>query len=131
MKRELVALVTGAANGIGKAVATKLASRGISLLMTDLNQDTGVAAASEISKNYNVRVEFLQADVSNEMDIKRAVEASVSLTGRLDYAANCAGICEKVASEERSITTAWFDKYVTHPDLTIVRFVFLAHNLPL
>lgn len=110
MNRELVALVTGAANGIGKAVATKLASRGISLLMTDLNQDRGAVAASEIARKYNVRVEFLQADVSSENDIKRAVEASISLTGRLDYAANCAGICETIASEEKSITTEWFDK---------------------
>lgn len=127
MKQELVALVTGAANGIGKAVAIKLASRGISLLMTDLNQETGVAAASEIARNYNIRVEFLQGDISNEMDIKRAVEASASLTGRLDYAANCAGICETIASEESSITTAWFDKYVTHRDLLILRFC-LPHS---
>ncbi|KAL2831029.1 hypothetical protein BJY01DRAFT_254405 [Aspergillus pseudoustus] len=110
MKQELVALVTGAANGIGKAIATKLASRGISVLLTDLNKQQGHAAASELAKRYNVRTEFLQTDVSQEEDIRKAVDASLSFTGRLDYAANCAGICETIASEERSISTEWFDK---------------------
>ncbi|KAF9889091.1 hypothetical protein FE257_008068 [Aspergillus nanangensis] len=110
MKHELVALVTGAANGIGKAVARKLASRKISLFLTDINKEQGANAAKEISQTYGVRAEFLCTDVSKETEIQRMVAESLSLTGRLDYAANCAGICETVATEERSITTDWFDK---------------------
>lgn len=112
MKQELVALVTGAANGIGKAVATKLASRRISLFLADVNQARGLAAAKEISDKYRIHAEFLHVDVSKESQIRDMVAASISLTGRLDYAANCAGICETIAAEEESITTDWFDKLV-------------------
>ncbi|EXJ66158.1 uncharacterized protein A1O5_10774 [Cladophialophora psammophila CBS 110553] len=108
--RQLVALVTGAASGIGKATARKLASRGISVVLADMNQELGTATAKELRDKYNVKTQFHRVDVTKEPEVKDLIEEAGKLSGRLDYAANCAGIAETVANEEESITTAWFDK---------------------
>jgi len=108
--KELVALVTGSASGIGRAVANKLASRGISIVVADRNEKQGTEAAASIAQEYNVRARFHRVDVTQEADVKALVAAASELTGRLDYAANCAGICESVWEEEESITTELFDR---------------------
>ena len=106
------AVVTGGASGIGEAVCRKLASRGINLLVADLQIDRGTTLAKELTAKHGVDAEFLRMDVMQEHDIDHMVRTAVNRWGRLDYAANCAGICEKVWDEEESITTALFDRYV-------------------
>lgn len=108
--KELVALVTGAASGIGKAVSHKLASRGISVVLADMDNVHGMAVAKEIQQKYRVRAQFHQVNVAQETEVKDLVAMSASLTGRLDYAANCAGIAEGNRLEEETITSEWFDK---------------------
>lgn len=112
---ELVALVTGAASGIGRAVANKLASRGISIVLADIEQKSGENAATEISEQYKVRTVFKRVNITEEAEVKSLIAASLELTGRLDYAANCAGICESTWEEEESITTEIFDRYLINP----------------
>lgn len=109
---ELVALVTGAASGIGRAVANKLASRGISIVLADIEQTSGEEAAREIGEQYKVRTIFKRVDITEEAEVKSLIAASLELTGRLDYASNCAGICESTWEEEESITTEIFDRYL-------------------
>jgi NAD(P)-dependent dehydrogenase (short-subunit alcohol dehydrogenase family) len=111
--KELVALITGAASGIGRATAHKLASRGISVVFADMNEEQGTAAANEVAQKWKVRTKFLKLDVTQEAEVKEAVAAATSFTGRLDFAANCAGICESVWDEEESITTELFERYET------------------
>jgi NAD(P)-dependent dehydrogenase (short-subunit alcohol dehydrogenase family) len=106
------AVVTGAASGIGEAVCRKLASRGINLLVVDLQVDRGTALTKELEETHGVDTHFLRVDVMQEDDIKNMVATAVKRWGRLDYAANCAGICEKVWDEEESITSAIFDRFV-------------------
>jgi len=108
--KELVALITGAASGIGRATAHKLASRGISIVLADMNEEQGIACANEVSQKWKVRTKFLKLDVTQEAQVKQVVPAAASLTGRLDFAANCAGICESVWDEEESITTELFER---------------------
>ncbi|KAH8817157.1 3-oxoacyl-reductase [Xylogone sp. PMI_703] len=108
--KEFVALITGAASGIGRATAHKLASRGIAIVLADRNHEQGTAAADEIAQKWNVRTKFLKLDVTQEAEVKEAVSAATSLTGRLDFAANCAGICESIWDEEESITTELFER---------------------
>lgn len=110
MQRKLVALVTGGASGIGKATARKLASRGISVVIADVNKSAAEAVATEIGKDFDVQVRARGADVSDENAVKELVAYAVSLEGSLDYAANCAGICESVWDEEESISTEIFEK---------------------
>ncbi|KAK5200221.1 hypothetical protein LTR99_009019 [Exophiala xenobiotica] len=105
-----VAMITGAAGGIGKATAHKLASRGISVIIVDMNDNDGPAVANEVAKQWNVRSKFLKVDITQEQQVKDAIASTTEWTGRLDYAANCAGICESIWAEEESITTELFER---------------------
>ncbi|KIW21478.1 hypothetical protein PV08_02058 [Exophiala spinifera] len=105
-----VAMITGAAGGIGKAAAHKLASRGVSVVIVDMNEKEGVKVADEVAKKWNVRAKFLKVDITQESEVKDAIKSTLEWTGRLDYAANCAGICESIWAEEESITTELFER---------------------
>jgi NAD(P)-dependent dehydrogenase (short-subunit alcohol dehydrogenase family) len=86
-----VAIVTGAANGIGQATAAAFAFRGASVLLADIDVERGEAAAARITDDGGT-ASFIRADVSNSADVKAMVDAAVERYGRLDYAHNNAGI---------------------------------------
>lgn len=92
-KTPWTALVTGGASGIGAATARKLASRGINVLIADLSVESGTRLAEQLKQQFGVDAIFQETDVSKESDVKRMVDAAVQAWGRLDYAANVAGIC--------------------------------------
>ncbi|KIW84802.1 hypothetical protein Z517_00190 [Fonsecaea pedrosoi CBS 271.37] len=106
----LSAIVTGGASGIGEAVATKLASRGVNVTIADLDTKAGEALAKKLETDFGAAAVFVRTDVSQEDDVKAMVEAAVKRFGRLDFAANCAGVSETVWDEEQSITTRDFDR---------------------
>jgi 3(or 17)beta-hydroxysteroid dehydrogenase len=105
-----VAFITGAAQGIGRATANKLASRGVSIVFADLNEDKGHQAATDVASKYGVKTKFVKVDVTQEQQVKDGIGQALKLSGRLDYAANCAGICESVWAEEESISVELFEK---------------------
>jgi len=80
-----VAIVTGAAQGIGKAIADKLAAEGASVVVADLNGPGAEKAAPEGGLG-------MQVDVSSEADVKRMVADTVSHYGKLDVLVNDAAI---------------------------------------
>jgi rhamnulose-1-phosphate aldolase/alcohol dehydrogenase len=88
-----IALVTGAASGIGKAIATRLAAEGACVVIADLDADNAAAAATEIagSRGSDVAV-GIAADVTDEQAIQRAVDATVLAFGGLDLVVNNAGL---------------------------------------
>lgn len=88
-----VAIVTGAAQGIGKAIADKLASEGASVVVADLNGAGAEAAAPEGGLG-------MQVDVSSEADVKRMVADTVSHFGKLDVLVNDAAIVPFVAWDD-------------------------------
>ena len=85
-----IALVTGAASGIGKAIATRLAAEGACIVVADLDQDKAAAAAAEIGGT-DVAV-GLAADVTDEVAVRAAVDATVLTFGGLDLVVNNAGL---------------------------------------
>lgn len=89
-----VAFVTGASSGIGKAAAIRFVEEGARVAMVSRSSDTGAAAAIEASDSASSGGEavFVQADVSNEADVRSAVTAVVDRWGRLDCMFNAAGI---------------------------------------
>ena len=85
-----IALVTGAASGIGKAIAVRLAAEGACVVIADLDAEKAQAAAEEIG-NSDVAV-GLAADVTNEAAVQAAVDATVLAFGGLDLVVNNAGL---------------------------------------
>ncbi len=86
-----VAVVTGGANGMGKASVLRFLDEGASVVVGDLNTDAGNALLAELGDRAE-QVRFLKADVTLEEDIASLVSAAFEAFGRLDIMFNNAGI---------------------------------------
>jgi NAD(P)-dependent dehydrogenase (short-subunit alcohol dehydrogenase family) len=87
-----IALVTGAARGIGLAVAERLAVLGAHVVLTDINEDGLRKARSGIHAEEG-SAESLRLDVTDRKDVARVVDAVMASHGRIDILINNAGIC--------------------------------------
>jgi 3-oxoacyl-[acyl-carrier protein] reductase len=85
-----VAIVTGAAAGIGRAAAERFAAEGAAVLLADVEADAGAAAAA-IIRGRGGRAEFVRTDVTREPDVQAMVDAAVERFGKLDILFNNAG----------------------------------------
>ena len=85
-----IALVTGAASGIGKAIATRLAAEGACVVIADLDAEKAAAAAEEIG-NSDVAI-GVAADVTDEAAVQAAIDATVLAFGGIDIVVNNAGL---------------------------------------
>jgi NAD(P)-dependent dehydrogenase (short-subunit alcohol dehydrogenase family) len=90
------ALITGAASGIGRATALLFAQEGASVVLTDLNESAGYAAAIEI-KSQGGRAVFEPADVTNAADCQRVTERAVRDFGGIHILFNNAGIIRRAS----------------------------------
>jgi NAD(P)-dependent dehydrogenase (short-subunit alcohol dehydrogenase family) len=86
-------LVTGGGSGIGKGVAAGLVPSGASVMIVGRNADRLAAAVEEIDavKASGGAIRYEPADVTNEDEVARAVEAATAWHGRLHGAVHCAG----------------------------------------
>ena len=90
--REKVAIITGAAQGIGRAIATRFALEGAKVVITDLESSRPESAAKEVAITTNGDVFGIVADVTEESAVEAAVNAAVSNFGAVDILVNNAGI---------------------------------------
>jgi NAD(P)-dependent dehydrogenase (short-subunit alcohol dehydrogenase family) len=86
-----VAVVTGAASGLGKGAASLLAKEGAKVILTDINEAGGKEAAEEIRRNGGEAI-FMKLDVSNESNWSEVIKKILAEFGRLDVLVNNAGV---------------------------------------
>jgi len=87
-----VALVTGAGQGLGEALAHRLGREGADVLVVDIADDRAAAVADEIARAYGVRALWCHADVTDLVQVEAAVDRAVRELGGLDIAVSNAGI---------------------------------------
>jgi len=103
MNTKKVTLVTGAASGIGRATALKLAERGDQLVCTDF-----ASAQLQEMKDLTGGI-CIAADVTNESEVDALIAATIAEYGRLDGVVHCAGIEESFV-DARDMTLEVFEK---------------------
>jgi NAD(P)-dependent dehydrogenase (short-subunit alcohol dehydrogenase family) len=86
-----VALVTGAAAGIGRATAQAFASEGLKVIVADVDT-VGGETTVELIRNAGGDATCVRCDVSHESEVKLLMERTLAAYGRLDYAFNNAGV---------------------------------------
>lgn len=91
MLNDRVAIVTGAAAGIGLGCAKVLAQEGCKVVVVDWDQKTGEASAGSL-RDGKADAFFAKCDVSNEEQVKQVVQKTIDTYGRLDILVNNAGI---------------------------------------
>ena len=98
-----IALVTGSAGGIGKAIAKRFADEGACIVINDNDQGRLENAKDEFQKQYGKDV-FATAvlDVTNKEDIKQAFEVAALSFGGVDIVVNCAGLSISKPIEEHT-----------------------------
>jgi NAD(P)-dependent dehydrogenase (short-subunit alcohol dehydrogenase family) len=82
-----VAIVTGAASGIGRGIAERFVAEGARVVIADVQTELGEALAADLG----AAAVFLQTDVGDQAQVARAVEAAVATFGALDVMVNNAG----------------------------------------
>jgi len=97
-----VALVTGAAQGIGKGIATTLAGEGAVVVLTDIQEQKVADAALDVQKQTGGTTRSRRLDVTDGTGIRAVVEAIVEESGRIDILVNNAGVQEWVPFLETS-----------------------------
>ncbi len=96
-----VALVTGAASGIGRSVALALAKAGADVAVADLDLDEATKMAWEV-RSLGRRAVAVKVDVSNSREVTAAVDKVVESLGKIDILFNFAGIIERSPVVEMS-----------------------------
>jgi len=104
--KDKIAVVTGAANGIGKAISELLAAEGAWVLVTDIEDEAGRQTVSGITEKGG-RAAFLHADVSVPEHASRAIALAAEQNGRIDILCNNAAYLGDVHSILESTPDEW------------------------
>lgn len=94
-----IALVTGAASGLGRADAELLAAEGANVVLTDINEEAGREAAGVIGE----KAHFIKHDVTSEDEWKAVIAETAERFGGLDILVNNAGVVVMASPEETTL----------------------------
>jgi NAD(P)-dependent dehydrogenase (short-subunit alcohol dehydrogenase family) len=127
MTEQKVALVTGAGQGIGKAIALRLLRDGAAVLIAELDEEAGRETEAEYAPFGPVH--FVQTDVADEASVGRAVARAVERFGRLNALVNNAGIADPSSDPIEELSLADWTR-VLGSNLTSA-FLMVKHCAPL
>ncbi len=85
--KDKVAIVTGGANGIGRAICELFAEEGAWVLVVDIEEQAGLSVVHTIHSRGG-KAQFCKADVSNQKEVRAAVESAAAYNGRIDILCN-------------------------------------------
>lgn len=89
-----VALITGGASGLGKAIARFLASKQINVIINyNTSKNSAIALKEELEKSYQVKVLLVKCDISKEDEVNNMIEEIKNNFSHIDYLVNNAAIC--------------------------------------
>lgn len=108
--KDKVAIVTGAASGIGKSCALSFAEKGAKVVVVDLNKRGAEETNLEIQTKGGKAI-FIKADISKKEDVESIVNITENNFGGIDILVNCAGICQIRNIED--ITEQEWDKVMS------------------
>lgn len=119
-----VVLITGAASGIGRATAFKLAQEGAHVVIADINDKDGQAVADEIEKKSGKgKAIYVHTDVTSESQVQNALRQTVLAYGGIDVLVNNAGIAGGAPIEET--TLAMFQRNM---DILVTGYFLMARE---
>jgi len=101
-----VALVTGGASGIGRAISLILASAGAAVILADLNQEEAYKVEQEIH-GINAQVSSIFGDISKPEDVEGMVKSSLERYGHIDILVNSAGVSRELLAPENLPFELW------------------------
>ena len=104
-----VAVISGAADGLGFGIAERIASEGGSIALFDINERT-LSKALQILKNKGYRAEGFKTDVSSEYEVQRSIQFAADTFGKIDIMVNSAGIVGPTNTKITNYSTEEYDK---------------------
>lgn len=104
-----IAVITGGADGIGKAIAFRLGSEGATIALFDLNNEMLQKTIKEFEKK-DIKVKGYQVDISNELQVSAAVLLVEKEWQRIDILVNSAGVVGPTSTKITDFSMAEFDK---------------------
>lgn len=121
------AVIAGAASGIGRAAAHRLAGRDVKLMLVDVDDEALADVVSELRQG-NARVEGMPLDLGDSEAVSSVVETTVDRFGSIDIAVNCVGITGVTGIRSHEVDLDDFD-HVVAVNLRAA-FVFSQQILP-
>lgn len=97
-----IAIITGGADGIGKAGAIKFAAEGAVVIIWDMNEEKGKATAKEINEKGD-KAEFLKVNTATFTDVEKATNHAIDTYGKIDILVNNAGITRDSSLKKMTI----------------------------
>ncbi|HRS98209.1 MAG TPA: SDR family NAD(P)-dependent oxidoreductase, partial [Smithella sp.] len=105
-----VAVITGAADGIGRATAVLFARDGAKLVLADLNEK-GLSETVDLVKKENAAVISRKTDVAKESDVETLIVLAVETYGQIDILCNNAGITGEFRGLDQESKEDWQHVY--------------------